>query len=75
MQPSNTNRIVGWVLTVLIGIFLIGGSGIPKFFEFPGKSEIMSKLQIPPDLLRVQIRFYVLIFEKGTPFVHAVSRC
>jgi hypothetical protein len=30
---------------------MIGASGIPKFFDFPGKNEMMSKMGLPLELL------------------------
>ena len=50
-MPTKAQRITGWTLTVLVGLFLIGVSGIPKFFDFPGKADMMAKLQIPLNLL------------------------
>ena len=46
-----TQRIVGWVLTALVGLFMIVASGVPKFIEFPGKAEMMAKLGLPLELL------------------------
>lgn len=37
-------KIAGWILSALIALFLIGGSGVPKLIEFQGKAEIMDKL-------------------------------
>lgn len=39
-MPSKAQRITGWILTGLVGLFLIAASGIPKFFDFPGKNEM-----------------------------------
>jgi hypothetical protein len=50
-MPSKTQRILGWVLTALVGLFLIGASGVPKFLDFPGKSEMMDKMGISLSLL------------------------
>src|SRR5690606_60934 len=51
MQPSKAKRINGWILSGLIGLFLIGASGVPKFLDFPGKDEMMEHLGIPLSLL------------------------
>ena len=51
MRNSKKAWITGWVLTALVGLFMIGVSGIPKFFDFPGKNEMMAKLGLPLDLL------------------------
>ena len=51
MRESKKARITGWVLTALVGLFMIGASGVPKFTDFPGKNEMMAKLGLPLDLL------------------------
>lgn len=50
-MSSNKSRIVGWILTGIVGMFMIGASGIPKFFDWPGKNEMMGNLGIPLTLL------------------------
>ena len=50
-MSSNNSRIVGWILTGTVGMFMIGASGIPKFFDWPGKNEMMGNLGIPLTLL------------------------
>ncbi|HEY0984507.1 MULTISPECIES: DoxX family protein [unclassified Schlesneria] len=50
-MPSKAQRITGWILTGLVGLFVIGASGVPKFIDFPGKNEMMDKLGIPLPLL------------------------
>lgn len=50
-MPTKTQRIIGWILTGLVGLFLIGGSGVPKFLDFPGKNEMMAHLGLPLELL------------------------
>jgi hypothetical protein len=64
---TKTQRIIGWTLTVLVGLFLIGASGAPKFLDISAKpvmadkggesnefdmATMMAKLQIPLDLLK-----------------------
>lgn len=44
-------RITGWILTALVGLFLIAASGIPKFLTWDGKEEMMAQLGIPLTLL------------------------
>lgn len=50
-MSTKTQRITGWILTGLIGLFMIGASGVPKFFDFPGKNEMMAKMGLPLELL------------------------
>jgi hypothetical protein len=51
IMATKSQRITGWVLTALVGLFMIGASGLPKFFDFPGKEDMMNKLGIPLPLL------------------------
>jgi hypothetical protein len=75
-MPTKTQRIIGWTLTVLVGIFLIVVSGVPKFIDFPNKAELMGKLQIPLDLLPtlgvVEISVAVLYLIPRTAFLGAI---
>ncbi len=41
---TKTQRILGWVLSGLIAAFLIFGSAVGKFVDFPGKAELFEKL-------------------------------
>lgn len=50
-MSTKVQSIVGWVLTTLVGLFMIGASGLPKFIDWPGKAEMMGKLGIPLPLL------------------------
>ena len=49
-MESKAKRITGWFLTGLVGLFLIGASGIPKFIDFPHKKEMFDKLGAPLEL-------------------------
>ncbi len=40
-MPTKTQRIIGRVLTGLVGLFLIGASGVPKFIDFPDKEAML----------------------------------
>lgn len=75
-MPTKTQRIIGWVLTVLVGLFLIVASGIPKFMDFPGKADMMGKLQIPLDLLTtlgvLEVSVAVLFLIPRTAFLGAI---
>jgi hypothetical protein len=75
-MPSKAQRIIGWTLTVLVGLFLIGVSGVPKFLDFPGKGEMMAKLQIPLNLLTtlgvIEVSVAVLYLIPRTAFLGAI---
>jgi hypothetical protein len=75
-MSTKTKHIIGWVLTVLVGLFLIGASGVPKFFDFPGKAEMMEKLEIPLNLLTtvgiIEVTVAVLYLIPRTAFLGAI---
>ena len=75
-MSTKTKRIVGWILTILVGLFLIGASGVPKFFDFPGKADIMTKLQIPLNLLTtlgiIEVSVAILYLIPRTAFLGAI---
>jgi hypothetical protein len=75
-MPTKTQRIIGWILTILVGLFLLGASGIPKFLDFPGKADMMTKLQIPLDLLTtvgiIEVTVAVLYLIPRTAFLGAL---
>lgn len=50
-MSTKPQRIAGWILTGLVALFLIGVSGVPKFFEFPPRDEMTVPMGIPVVLL------------------------
>ncbi len=75
-MPSKTQRITGWVLTGLLGLFLIGASGVPKFIDFPDKKEMFEKLGVPLDLAPalgvIEVAVAILFLIPRTSFVGAI---
>jgi len=73
---SKVQHITGWVLTGLVGFFLIGASGIPKFLDGEGKTELMAKLGLPLSLLpaigTVEILVTILYLIPRTSFLGAI---
>lgn len=69
MSPK-AQRITGWFLTGLVGLFMIGVSGAPKFFEFPGKNEMMEKMGIPLSLLPM-----LAVVEIAVTVIYLIPRC
>lgn len=73
---SKVQHITGWVLTGLVGFFLIGASGIPKFLDWEGKTELMAKLGLPLSLLpaigTVEILVTILYLIPRTSFLGAI---
>ena len=78
-MPTKAKRIIGWTLTVLVGLFLIGASGVPKFLDIskiPAMADMMTKLQIPLNLLKtlgvIEISVAVLCLIPRTAFLGAI---
>ena len=78
-MPTKTKRIIGWTLTALVGLFLIGASGVPKFLDIskiPAMADMMTKLQIPLNLLKtlgvIEISVAVLYLIPRTAFLGAI---
>lgn len=75
-MPTKTQLIIGRVLTGIVGLFLIGASGIPKFIDWPGKKEMFDKLGITADLSPtlgvIEIAVAILFLIPRTSFVGAI---
>jgi uncharacterized membrane protein YphA (DoxX/SURF4 family) len=75
MQPK-TKRIIGWVLSVLLAVFLIVVSGVPKFLDWEGKEEMMGKMGWSTDVIFkigiVEIALAVLFLVPRAAFLAAV---
>ena len=75
-MTAKTARIIGWILTVLVGLFLIGASGIPKFIDWPGKAAMMDHLGLPlglvPQIGVIEILVTVLYLIPRTSFIGAI---
>lgn len=51
MTGSNTQRIIGWVLTVLVAALLMGPSAMGKFLDWEGKKEAFEKMGFTIELM------------------------
>ena len=78
-MPTKAQRIIGWILTVIVGLFLIGASGVPKFLDIakiPDMADMLAKLQIPLELLKIvgaiEISVAVLYLIPRTAFLGAI---
>lgn len=81
-HASGAKRITGWVLSGLVGLFLIGASGLPKFsfVDWPGKAEMMQEMMdhlgIPMTLLPqigvIEVSVAILFLIPRTSFVGAI---
>lgn len=75
-MSSNAQRITGWVLTGLVGLFMIVVSASGKFIDFPGKEEMMGKLRMPLSLLPaigvLEIAVTIIYLIPRTSFLGAI---
>lgn len=75
-MPTKAQQITGWVLTGLVGLFLMVASGVPKFIDFPGKKEMFDKLGITAELAPVlgviEITVTLLFLIPRTSFLGAI---
>ena len=75
-MTSKTQRIIGGVLTGLVGFFLVVASGVFKFIDFPGKKEMFGHLGITADLSPVlgviEIAVAIFFLIPRTSFLGAI---
>lgn len=75
-MPTKAQQITGWVLTGLVGLFLMVASGVPKFIDFPGKKEMFDKLGITAELAPVlgviEVTVTLLFLIPRTSFLGAI---
>lgn len=75
-MQTKTKRTVGWVLSFLVSLFLIGGSAAGKFIEWPGKAEMFAKMGVTNDLIMkigvLEIVLAVLLLIPRAGFLAAI---
>jgi hypothetical protein len=75
MSPK-MQRIIGWILSGLLAAFLIVGSGVPKFMDFPGKAELFEKIGWSVETIKgiavVEIVIALLYMIPRTGFLGAI---
>ena len=76
MNGSKKLRITGWILSVLIALFLIGASAMGKFTEWEGKAEMFSKMGWSEGVMFkigvVEVAIALLFLIPRTAFVGAI---
>ena len=76
MSTSKTPRVIGWVLTGLLAIMLIGLSASGKFTEWEGKAEMFKKIGFTSDLVMkigiLEIVITILFLIPRTAFLGAI---
>jgi len=73
---SKTKRIIGWVLSGLLAVMLIGLSAGGKFAEWEGKAEAFQKMGFTVDVMTkigiVEVLVTILFLIPRTSFVGAI---
>lgn len=82
MKRSKTKSIIGWILTSLVGLFLLGVSGLPKFsfVDWPGKQEMMEpmmehlgiSMNLLPTLGVIEVAIAILCLLPRTAFLGTI---
>jgi len=76
MSGSKPKRITGWVLSVLLFLFLCAGSARGKFTEWEGKAEMFEKLGFTTELMWnigiVEVVISLLFLIPRTSFIAAI---
>ncbi|TWU58888.1 hypothetical protein Poly51_16680 [Rubripirellula tenax] len=78
MKTSGTkkSRTAGWVLSVLVSLFLVGASASGKFTQWEGKDEMFAKLGWSEDVMFmigiVEVAIAILILIPRTAFVGSI---
>ena len=76
MQPSRLKRSIGWVLSILLSLFLAGPSAIGKFVDWEGKEQMFDHLGYTAELITrigvVEIVIALLFLIPRTAFIAAI---
>lgn len=76
MNGSKKLEIAGWVLSVLISLFLIGASAMGKFTQWEGKAEMFGKMGWTEEVMFkigiVEVAIAILFLIPRTSFVAAI---
>lgn len=77
MKSNNSKtKIAGWILSVLIALFLIGASASGKFTHWEGKTEMFDKMGWPEDLMYnigiVEVAITILFLMPRVSFLAAI---
>ena len=75
-MPSKAQRITGWVVSVLVSLFLMGPSAVGKFVEWEGKAEMFEKMGVTSELVFkigvLEIALALLFLIPRTSFLAAI---
>ena len=76
MNGSKKLKVAGWILSVLIALFLIGASAMGKFTSWEGKSEMFAKMGWAEDVMVkigiVEVAIAILFLIPRSSFIAAI---
>ena len=76
MNGAKKLEIAGWVLSVLVSLFLIGASAMGKFTQWEGKAEMFAKMGWTENVMFkigiVEVAIAILFLIPRTSFVAAI---
>jgi hypothetical protein len=76
MSGSNKLKITGWVLSILVALFLIGASAMGKFTQWEGKAEMFGKMGWTEDVMYniglVEVAITILFLIPRTAFIASI---
>ncbi len=76
MNGSKKMKIAGWVLSVLVALFLVVASAMGKFTEWEGKAEMFGKMGWTEDVMFkigiIEVAIAILFLIPRTAFVAAI---
>jgi hypothetical protein len=76
MSQSKRGRIAGWVLSVLLVMFLVGASAVGKFTQWEGKAEMFQKMGWNEEVMFkigvVEVAIAILFLIPRTSFIAAI---
>jgi DoxX-like family len=76
MQPTRRQRLIGWTISALVALFLIGVSASGKFREWEGKEAMFTSLGFSSALMRtigvLEIGVTLLTLIPQTAFIGVV---
>jgi DoxX-like family len=76
MEPTRRQRIIGWTISVIVSLFLIGPSAMGKFASWDGKEAMFTSLGYTlPMMLKLgvlEVAIAVIFLVPQTAFLGAV---
>ncbi len=76
MNGTKLQLVAGWILSILLALFLIGASAIGKFTQWEGKSEMFAKMGWSEEVMFnvgiVEVTITIMFLIPRTAFVAAI---